>query len=104
MRKRTHKKLILTIYLSKLYKFFIMQRPRRPREIIKPMANSCVYCDEDRTPSYKEHEIIAKYLTDRGKIVSKTRSGLCAKHQRALKRSIKHARYIGLLPFVVYPR
>ena len=36
-----------------------------------------------------------------GKIVSHKRSGVTSKNQRALANAIKHARFLGLLPFVI---
>ena len=37
--------------------------------------------------------------TERGKIVPRRISGVCAKNQRKLAQAIKRARNIGLLPF-----
>lgn len=44
------------------------------------------------------------FLTDRGKIRPRRRTGTCAKHQRLLSAAIKRARHLALLPFVVEPR
>lgn len=63
----------------------------------------CLFCKEKKDPDYKDYQTIGKFLTERGKIISKSRSGVCAKHGKILTRSIKHARYIGLLPFIVRP-
>ena len=54
-------------------------------------ANNIKYID------YKDIEILKKFLNPNGKIVSHKRS----KNQRALTSAIKHARFMGLLPFVV---
>ena len=50
---------------------------------------------------YKNAEILRRYLSDRGKIKSRRRSGVCARHQRQLARAIKRARHLALLPFTV---
>jgi len=50
---------------------------------------------------YKDIETLRKLLTHRGKIYSRKRSGNCAGCQRKVKRAIKRARYIGLLPYSV---
>ncbi|OGI64567.1 30S ribosomal protein S18 [Candidatus Nomurabacteria bacterium RIFCSPLOWO2_02_FULL_40_10] len=50
---------------------------------------------------YKDIEILKKFLNPNGKIMSHKRTGVTAKNQRALANAIKHARFIGLLPFVV---
>jgi small subunit ribosomal protein S18 len=41
------------------------------------------------------------FLTDRGKIQPRRRTGTCAKHQRQLATAIKRARHLAMLPFVV---
>ncbi|MFA5791925.1 MAG: 30S ribosomal protein S18 [Candidatus Paceibacterota bacterium] len=58
-------------------------------------ANNIKYID------YKDVEILKKFLNPNGKIVSHKRSGVTAKNQRALANAIKHARFLGLLPFVI---
>ncbi|MAG59606.1 30S ribosomal protein S18 [Candidatus Woesebacteria bacterium] len=60
----------------------------------------CVFCKES-PPSYKEWEALSRFTTDRGKIVGRSRSGICSKHQRVLTHEIKRARHLALLPFVV---
>jgi len=50
---------------------------------------------------YKDVEILKKFLNPSGKIISQKRTGITAKNQRALTSAIKHARFLGLLPFVV---
>ncbi len=49
---------------------------------------------------YKDIDTLGKLLTNRGKIFSRKRSGNCASCQRRVKRAIKRARYMGLLPYV----
>ena len=51
--------------------------------------------------SYKNVDLLKKFVTERGKIASRSRTGACAKHQRLVAREIKRARMIGLLPFKV---
>ncbi|MCX6752708.1 MAG: 30S ribosomal protein S18 [Candidatus Nomurabacteria bacterium] len=58
-------------------------------------ANNIKYID------YKDVEILKKFLSPNGKIMSHKRTGVTAKNQRALANAIKHARFLGLLPFVV---
>ena len=48
---------------------------------------------------YKDVETLGKLLTHRGKIYSRKRSGNCASCQRKVKKAIKRARYMALLPF-----
>lgn len=66
------------------------------------MTNHCVFCQKKENPDFKQFELLKKYLTQRGKIVSRERSGICSKHQRKLAQEIKKARVLALLPYVVY--
>ncbi len=61
----------------------------------------CYFCSEKKEPTFEDTAILNRFLTDRAKIVARSRSGLCAKHQKRLTLSVKHARHLALLPFVV---
>ena len=50
---------------------------------------------------YKDTKTLSRFVTDRGKIVPKRNSGLCAKWQRRVALAIKRARFMGLLPYSV---
>jgi small subunit ribosomal protein S18 len=68
----------------------------------KPIyKKNCSFCKESKVPTYKRAEELAQFLSERGKILSRARSGNCALHQRRLVREIKRARYLGLLPYIV---
>lgn len=71
---------------------------RQKRKIVSP--KSCYYCTEKKEPSFSDVGSLQKFVTERGKIVARTRSGLCAKHQRNTTTAIKHARHLALMPFV----
>jgi len=71
---------------------------RRTVQVIKVPKN-CIFCKSDKEPDYKDYRGLAKYLSDRAKIVGRDRSGICSKHQRRLTLAIKRARHLGLLPF-----
>jgi small subunit ribosomal protein S18 len=51
--------------------------------------------------SYKDTNMLKRYLSSFGKIVARKRSGVCMWHQRKLAQAIKRARFMGLLPYVV---
>lgn len=75
------------------------QRQKRRRKI-EPENEVCPFCvGKGGIPTYKEYEKLSGYLTDRARIVSSERSGVCSKHQRMLTTQIKRARHLGLLPF-----
>ena len=54
------------------------------------------------TIDYKDVDRIRRFISDRAKIEPRRRSGVCAKHQRALRLAIQRARHIALVPFVPY--
>lgn len=49
---------------------------------------------------YKDTETLKRFITERGKILPRRITGVCAHFQRELARAVKQARYIGILPFV----
>ncbi len=49
---------------------------------------------------YKEVRTLQRLNTPQGKLFSRKRSGTCATHQRQVKRAIKRARFMALLPYV----
>jgi len=78
-----------------------MQR-RQIRKIIVP--KNCFFCKEKKEPDYKEVEVLEKYLSERSKILSKSKTGICMKHQKRLSRAVKRARFLALLPFTTSVR
>lgn len=48
---------------------------------------------------YKDVDVLRQFIGDRGKILPRRHTGLSAPHQRLLRRAIKRARNIALLPF-----
>jgi small subunit ribosomal protein S18 len=48
---------------------------------------------------YKDAAKLKHYISDVAKIEPRRRTGVCAKHQRALALAIKRARYLALLPY-----
>jgi len=60
----------------------------------------CRFCT-DKIPviDYKDLQTLRGYISDRGKIMPRRISGVCAAHQRELNTAIKRARNIALIPF-----
>lgn len=52
----------------------------------------------DQPIDYKDAEFLRRFMTERGKIVPARFTGLPAKKQRELKRAIRRARVMGLVP------
>jgi small subunit ribosomal protein S18 len=73
-------------------------RGTRPR--YAPVRKVCAFCaGKTNTIDYKDGAKLRSYISDRGRIASRRRTGTCAKHQRVLAIAIKRARHIALLPF-----
>lgn len=60
----------------------------------------CVFCDKDLDIDYKNVDLLGRYVSGKGKIVSRRINGNCAKHQRKITQEIKLARFLNLLPYV----
>ena len=75
---------------------------RRKRPIKKTYNNrkSCVACKVSAEFDYRQVESLAKYVSDRGKIVPRHLTGLCMSCQRRLATEVKRARHLARLPFV----
>ena len=62
----------------------------------------CMFCTEKvAVIDFKDTSKLRRYITEKGKILPRRQTGVCAKHQRMLANSIKRARYMALLPYVV---
>jgi len=69
-------------------------RPRR-RKVCYFCANQGVEID------YKNADLMRRFISDRGKILPRRRTGTCPRHQRGLARHIKRAREIALVPYYI---
>lgn len=76
----------------------IRKQRRNIRQVQTPA--DCYFCKAKAKPDYKQADILRRYVTDRGKILSRQYSGICARHQRQLAKQIGQARYLALLPYV----
>ena len=65
-----------------------------------PRRKVCSFCVDKIEIAYKDSAKLSRYISDRGKIEPRRRTGTCAKHQRSLAVAIKRARHLALLPFV----
>ena len=67
----------------------------------KSRRKVCGFCvDKVEHIDYKDTARLRKYVSERGKIMPRRMSGVCAKHQRELAIAIKRARIVALLPYV----
>ncbi len=75
-------------------------RKMRPRQR-RGRRKVCKFCaDKAAVIDYKDIRTLEKFVTERGKIMPRRMSGMCAKHQRDIAIAIKRARVVALLPYV----
>jgi len=77
------------------------RRPKRKSRKRFQEQAKCRFCrDKIDQVDYKDVAALSKLTTQQGKIFSRKRSGNCARHQRSIKRAIKRARFLSLIPYV----
>jgi small subunit ribosomal protein S18 len=71
---------------------------------IGPLGQKIKTCPfhDNKAPiiDYKNVRLMRKFLSSYAKILSRRRTGVCAKHQRQVSTELKKTRFIGLAPFV----
>jgi small subunit ribosomal protein S18 len=76
------------------------ERPRRRGGGRFGRRRVCAFCvDKIESIDYKEPAKLRRYVSDRGKIEPRRKTGTCARHQRMLTLALKRARQVALLPF-----
>jgi len=74
----------------------VQRRERGRKFIVKPKV--CMFCADKVPIDYKNVSLLQRFVSDRGKIVPRRRTGVCAKHQRRLAQAIKRSRFLAMLP------
>jgi len=79
---------------------------RRPGEFgsggrkFTPRRKVCQFCvDKIKIVDYKDLSRLRRFLSERGKIEPRRKTGTCAAHQRSLNVALKRARELAMLPF-----
>ena len=74
------------------------RRWRRPHRF--PRRKVCPFCaNKIDHIDYKDVPRLRRFVTDRGKMLSRRVTGCCSRHQRILTAAIKRARNVALLPY-----
>lgn len=61
----------------------------------------CPMCESGvRLVNYKDGRTLGRFITDRGKLLPRRITGMCARHQRQVGTAVKRARYLAILPFI----
>jgi small subunit ribosomal protein S18 len=62
----------------------------------------CMLCKDRVTHvDYKDVSLLRRFMSERGKIKSRSSTGTCTQHQAAIALAIKNSREMALLPYVV---
>lgn len=78
----------------------VIRKRKEKRKFSFERRRVCRFCVEKiEQIDYKDTSRLARFITERGKIIPSRMSGNCAKHQRKLAQAIKRARLIALLPY-----
>lgn len=72
----------------------MLRKPRR-----KNIRLVCYFCTNKTLPDYKDVGVLQRFISERGKILGRDKTGACTKHQRRLTGAVKRARFLALLPF-----
>jgi small subunit ribosomal protein S18 len=65
-----------------------------------PRRKVCQFCvDKIKEVDYKDLGRLRRFLSERGKIEPRRKTGTCAAHQRSLNVALKRARQLAMLPF-----
>lgn len=65
-----------------------------------PKRKVCIFCvDKVEAIDYKDVAKLRKFVTEKGKILPRRQTGVCAKHQREIATAVKRARVAAILPF-----
>jgi|UniRef100_A0A7C4Y619 small subunit ribosomal protein S18 len=72
----------------------------KKRYFFRQKKKVCVFCAKNEEIDYKDVSKLSRFISEKGKILPRRNTGLCAKHQRQLARAIKRARTMALLPYV----
>jgi small subunit ribosomal protein S18 len=76
------------------------QNKKNKRKVKVIRNTNCTLCDNGvEAVSYLDVYRLKKFISRKGKIISRFRTGNCSKHQRMVTISIKRARILALLPF-----
>lgn len=78
-----------------------MEKEARRPQRRQPRRKVCTFCvDKSTEIDYKDIAKLRKFLTEKGKILPRRMTGVCAKHQRELAVAIKRARQMALIPYI----
>ncbi|GAB4166744.1 MAG: 30S ribosomal protein S18 [Rickettsiaceae bacterium] len=86
---------------SELSPAFEMSGDRNGGKTFFKKSKGCPFSGPDASIiDYKDPDLLRKFISEGGRMLPSRITNVSAKHQRALKKAIKHSRTLALLPFV----
>jgi small subunit ribosomal protein S18 len=83
-----------------------IKKLRKKRQRLKKKLR-CRFCPQgcDKPPrpifvDYKDLKTLRSMIDREGNLLSRRKTGCCAKYQRAVREAVMRSRYMGLLPYV----
>ena len=74
------------------------QRRRKKPEVMEGLRRASKHLEGVTSFDSQDHELLRKFMTERGKIMPRRVTGATAKQQRQNRSAIRRARLMGLLP------
>jgi small subunit ribosomal protein S18 len=80
-------------------------KPRREKKVKagafgQARRRYCSFCKEKiEEVDFKNHSVLRRMMSEKGKIRSRRITGTCRRHQNQLASSVKFAREMALLPY-----
>ncbi|HSX39161.1 MAG TPA: 30S ribosomal protein S18 [Candidatus Saccharimonadales bacterium] len=75
------------------------KRKRTNTRRLPQKVAACYFTETKTKPDYKDVLVLKRFITDRGKIIHHSKSGVSSKNQRLLATAIKRARFMAFLPY-----
>ncbi len=66
---------------------------------IKKRTRKSIKANVHLTFSYKQPDLLTRYMTEQGEILPRVETNLTAKQQRQLATAVKRARHLAMVPF-----
>jgi len=60
---------------------------------------ACYFCQRNTKIDYRNAKLLSNFISGLYKIKPRKKTGLCARHQREIAKTIKRAREMGFLPY-----
>ena len=77
------------------------RREKKEDVLTRVRKKTCRFCEEKvELFDYKYMRRFERLISERGKMLSRRITGVCAKHQRKVEEVVKRARFMALFPFL----